>query len=214
MEYDIALVKIEKVEFTSHIQPISLPKALVCDDQDRKRKKSGKRKRKRKKKRKRRRKRIKGKRKQRSKKKKTKRKVRKKGKGKWAKEEALIDDMTQVIKELKKKMMEDIEEMEETAEEDGSGSGFGSGDGFDQGWDGGDGDSGVCNIKKEQKKRKTWYASNSHKLCFIKISSLNTSDSSSTSWNDSYFPPASLRILTEIQIQSWLGRLQLSLGDL
>ena len=126
LEYDIALVKIEKVEFTSHIQPISLPKALVCDEKDRKRKKGGKRKRKKKRRRKRQRKRGKGKRKQRRKKKKTKKK---KGKGKWAKEEALIDDMTQVIKELKKKMMEDIEEVEEIAEEDGSGSGFGSGDG-------------------------------------------------------------------------------------
>ena len=133
LEYDIALVKIEKVEFTSHIQPISLPKALVCDEKDRKRKKGGKRKRKKKRRRKRQKKRGKGKRKQRKKKKKTKskRKARSKakGKGKWAKEEALIDDMTQVIKELKKKMMEDIEEVEEIAEEDGSGSGFGSGDG-------------------------------------------------------------------------------------
>ena len=47
LEYDVALVKIKKVEITSHIKPISLPDSKLCHD--RKRKKRIKRKAKKKK---------------------------------------------------------------------------------------------------------------------------------------------------------------------
>ena len=42
LEYDVALIKIKKVEITSHIKPISLPDSKLCHD--RKRKKQIKRK--------------------------------------------------------------------------------------------------------------------------------------------------------------------------
>ena len=42
LEFDISLVKIKKVQLTSHIQPISLPVALDCNDREKR--KNGKRK--------------------------------------------------------------------------------------------------------------------------------------------------------------------------
>ena len=36
LEYDVALVKIKKVEITSHIKPISLPDSKLCHDRKRK----------------------------------------------------------------------------------------------------------------------------------------------------------------------------------
>ena len=48
LEFDISLVKIKKVQLTSHIQPISLPVALDCNDREKT--KNGKRKRRRKRK--------------------------------------------------------------------------------------------------------------------------------------------------------------------
>ena len=48
LEFDISLVKIKKVQLTSHIQPISLPDALDCNDREKT--KNGKRKRRRKRK--------------------------------------------------------------------------------------------------------------------------------------------------------------------
>ena len=35
LEYDVALVKIKKVEITSHIKPISLPESRLCFDRER-----------------------------------------------------------------------------------------------------------------------------------------------------------------------------------
>ena len=35
LEYDVALVKIKKVEITSHIKPISLPQSTLCYDRER-----------------------------------------------------------------------------------------------------------------------------------------------------------------------------------
>ena len=140
LEYDISLVKIEKVKLTSHIQKIALPKATVCDDQRRrgkgKRKKGGKRKRRRK---------VRGKSERvKPKRGRQKKKVKKKkgnGKDKWKKAKQIVKDLETVIKKIKDKMLKD-----------------GSGSGYDQdgGQDGGSGESDECNIEKERKKRKIW----------------------------------------------------------
>ena len=140
LEYDISLVKIEKVKLTSHIQKIALPKATVCDDQRRRKKKKRKNNGKRKRRRKVRGKSGRGKRKGRKQKKKVKKK-KGNGKDKWKKQQQMVKDLETVIKKIKDKMLKD-----------------GSGSGYDQdgGQDGGSGESDECNIEKERKKRKRW----------------------------------------------------------
>ena len=74
----------------------------------------------------------------------------------------MVKDMKEVIKKIEQEMMEDIDLMEELTDEDGSGSGYNQ----DGGGSGGDGDSDECNV--ENKKRKTWQTANPQKIIISK----------------------------------------------
>ena len=155
LEFDISLVKIKKVQLTSHIQPISLPVALDCNDREKTN--NGKRKRRRKRKgkgvvkikKKRKRKRIGLKRKRGKRKKKRKRgrgvkgsleegdRKTKNGRSERGREEKQMQE-TELLLEKMKKVTARLEQKLASFKREGKD--------FDR-----------CNIEQNEKWRRFWY---------------------------------------------------------